>query len=70
MAMEAEKKLSEQRKILEENSLKLIEKATKEMEGEVGAAKAAREEANALYAKENRNRKAIHNKYVAPFNRF
>lgn len=32
------------------------------MERELEVAKVAREETNALYAKENRSRKAIHNK--------
>lgn len=34
------------------------------MEADIEAAKKARDEANALYAKENRGRKAIHNKLL------
>ena len=64
MAKRSEAALEEQRKRLEEEAEGKIGAAKTELGLEVEAAKKAREEANALYAKEHRGRKAIHNKWV------
>lgn len=41
-----------------------MEATKKKLEADIESAKKARDEANALYAKENRGRKAIHNKLL------
>ncbi len=64
MAKSSEAALRAQRERLEEEAEGKIGAARTEFGLEVEAAKKAREEANALYAKEHRGRKAIHNKLV------
>lgn len=62
LAKESEAALVEQEKRLTAEAESKVATIKKEMGDEVAAAKMAQEEANALYAKENRGRKAIHNK--------
>eukprot|EP00903_Cladosiphon_okamuranus_P018576 g17099.t1 len=64
LAKQSEAALKEQEERLQAESQEKIEATKKEMEAEIEAAKVARDEANALYAKENRGRKAIHNKLM------
>ncbi|CAM9983991.1 unnamed protein product, partial [Hapterophycus canaliculatus] len=64
LAKQSEVALLEQQKRLEAEATEKVEAAKKRLEAEIQAAQKARDEANALYAKENRGRKAIHNKLL------
>lgn len=64
LAKQSEAALKEQQDRLQAEAAEKVEAARKELEAKVEAAKNARDEANALYAKENRGRKAIHNKLL------
>ncbi|CAM9276390.1 unnamed protein product [Pylaiella littoralis] len=64
LTKQSESALLEQQQRLEAEALEKVAAARKGLEAEVEAAKTARDEANALYAKENRGRKAIHNKLL------
>eukprot|EP00752_Nemacystus_decipiens_P004692 g4280.t1 len=64
LAKQSEAALKEQQERLQAEAQEKVEAAKKELESQIDAAKIARDEANALYAKENRGRKAIHNKLL------
>ncbi|CAM9805319.1 unnamed protein product, partial [Ectocarpus sp. 13 AM-2016] len=64
LAKQSEAALLEQQKRLEAEALEKVEATKKKLEAEIESATKARDEANALYAKENRGRKAIHNKLL------